>query len=74
MLIDQALIDFLPQGHTPLSLTNRPDAVALAFTFAVSALAGALFGLVPAFQSTRPRLANTLKDQAGGVVRGGSAV
>ena len=73
MLIDQALIDFLPQGHTPLSLTNRPDAIVLAFTFAISAVAGALFGLVPAFQSTRPRLANTLKDQAGGVVRGGSA-
>jgi predicted permease len=71
--IDQALIDFLPSGHTPLSLTSTPDWSVLAFTFAVSLLAGAIFGLIPALQSTRPRLANTLKDQAGGVIRGGSA-
>jgi predicted permease len=73
MAIDQALIDFLPSGHTPLSLTSTPDWPVLAFTFAISLLAGAIFGLVPALQSTRPRLANTLKDQAGGVIRGGSA-
>ena len=45
----------------------------LGFTFAISLLAGVIFGLVPALQSTRPELANTLKDQAGGVIRGGSA-
>jgi predicted permease len=73
MAIDQALIDFLPQGHTPISLTNTPDWTVLGFTLAVSVLAGAIFGLVPALQSTRPQLANTLKDQAGGVIRGGSA-
>ncbi len=33
---------------------------------AVSLLTGLLFGLVPALQSTRPQLAATLKDQAGG--------
>src|SRR5215469_5756868 len=71
--IDQALIDFLPSGHTPLSLTSRPDWQVLAFTFAISIIAGAIFGLVPALQSTRPKLANTLKDQAGGVIRGASA-
>ena len=73
MLIDQALIDFLPSGHTPLSLTSTPDWTVLAFTFAISLFAGALFGLVPALQSTRPKLANTLKDQAGSVIRGSSA-
>ncbi|MGA7236929.1 MAG: ABC transporter permease [Bryobacteraceae bacterium] len=73
MAIDQALIDFLPSGHTPLSLTSTPDWRVLGFTFAISMIAGAVFGLVPALQSTRPRLANTLKDQAGGVIRGGSA-
>ena len=73
VMIDQALIDFLPSGHTPLSLTSTPDWQVLAFTFAISLLAGALFGLVPALQSTRPKLAHTLKDQAGGVIRGGSA-
>ena len=71
--IDQALIDFLPSGHTPLSLSAKPDWTVLGFTFAVSLLAGAVFGLVPALQSTRPKLASTLKDQAGAVIRGGSA-
>jgi len=73
MAIDQALIDFLPSGRTPLSLTSTPDWQVLAFTFAISIIAGAIFGLVPALQSTRPKLANTLKDQAGGVIRGSSA-
>ena len=73
VVIDQALIDFLPSGHTPLSLSSTPDWTVLGFTFAISLLAGALFGLVPALQSTRPQLANTLKDQAGAVIRGGSA-
>ena len=73
VMIDQGLIDFLPSGHTPLSLSSTPDWTVLGFTFAVSLLAGTLFGLVPALQSTRPELANTLKDEAGGVLRGGSA-
>jgi len=73
VLIDQALIDFLPSGHTPLSLTSTPDWTVLGFTFAISLVAGAIFGLVPALQSTRPDLANTLKDQAGAVVHGGAA-
>ena len=71
-LIDRGLIAFLPSGHTPLSLSATPDWTVLAFTFGISMLAGILFGLVPALQSTRPQLANTLKDQAGAVVRGGS--
>ncbi|MGE5139375.1 MAG: FtsX-like permease family protein, partial [Rudaea sp.] len=73
VLIDQTLIDFLPSGHTPLSLSSTPDWTVLGFTFAISLLAGAGFGLVPALQSTRPSLANTLKDQAGAVIHGGSA-
>lgn len=73
IVIDRALIRFLPSGHTPLSLSSTPDASVLAFTFAISLAAGALFGLVPALQSTRPKLADTLKDQAGAVIRGGNA-
>src|ERR1700730_17944362 len=57
--IDRALIDFLPSGHTPLSLSSTPDWTVLGFTFAISLLAGGLFGLVPALQSTRAKLANT---------------
>jgi predicted permease len=73
VVIDRALIGFLPSGHTPLSLSSTPDWTVLGFTFAISLLAGVIFGLVPALQSTRPKLATTLKDQAGGVIRGGSA-
>jgi predicted permease len=72
VLIDQALIDFLPAGSTPLSLSSTPDWTVLGFTTLISALAGIIFGLVPALQSTRPRLADTLKDQAAAVLHGGS--
>jgi predicted permease len=73
VMIDRALVGFLPSGHTPLSLSTTPDWTVLGFTFVISMAAGTLFGLVPALQSTRPRLADTLKDQAGSVIRGGSA-
>ena len=74
MVIDQALIDFLPSRRTrPFRSTSTPDWSVLGFTFAISLSPGAVFGLVPALQSTRPKLASTLKDQAGGVIRGGSA-
>jgi predicted permease len=73
VLIDRALISFLPSGHTPISLTSTPDRMVLAFTFVISLVACALFGLAPALQSTRPKLADTLKDQAGSVIRGSSA-
>ncbi len=73
VVIDRALLGFLPSGHTPLSLSSTPDWTVLGFTCAVSLLAGALFGLLPALEATRPALAGTLKDQAGAVIRGGPA-
>ena len=39
---------------TPVTLDLRLDGNVLGFTFAVSVVAGALLGLVPALQSTRP--------------------
>jgi predicted permease len=73
VLIDRVLLDFLPSGHTPLSISTTPDWTVLAFTFAISVAAGLLFGLIPALQASRPDLAHTLKDQAGAVVQGGPA-
>ena len=72
VLVDEALIGFLPSGGIPLSLSSTPDFAVLGFTSLVSVLAGVIFGLVPALQSTRPQLANTLKDQAAAVLPGGS--
>jgi predicted permease len=50
----------------PISLDLRPDWTVLAFTLAVSALAGAMLGIVPAWQSTRPDLVAALKSDTRG--------
>jgi len=71
--MDQALIAFLPQGESPLVIATTPDWRILTFTLGVSLLTGIIFGLVPALQSTRPKIAATLKDQVGSIA-GGSAV
>jgi len=73
VLMDKALIGFLPAGVIPLNVSSSPDARVLGFTLAISVMTGLVFGLAPALQSTRPELAGTLKDQAGAVV-GGAAV
>ena len=52
---------------TPVTLDLRLDGNVLGFTFAVSVASGALLGLLPALQSTRPDLAGALRsDNAGG--------
>jgi predicted permease len=68
------LLTFLPQAEQNLTISATPDWRVLAFTLAVAAAAGLLFGLLPALQSTRPNLAPVLKDQAGAVAGGGGVV
>ncbi len=68
------MVTFLPSGEQQHTISAIPDWRVLVFTIAVSALAGLLFGLLPALQSTRPNLAPTLKDQVGAVTGGGGAV
>jgi predicted permease len=58
-----------PERVSPISAT--PDLRVLMFTGTIAVLTGLLFGIVPAFQSTKPALASTLKDLAGSVVGGG---
>ena len=60
-------MSFVPQEASVRSFTTSPDLRVLAFNFAISIVAGLVFGLVPALQTTRPSLAATLKDQAGSV-------
>jgi putative ABC transport system permease protein len=47
------------------------DGRALAFTAAITLLTGLVFGLVPALQSSRPNLNETLKDAGRGSTEGG---
>ncbi|HEY6402417.1 MAG TPA: ABC transporter permease, partial [Blastocatellia bacterium] len=55
------IISYLPIGIPRLRETEI-DALALGFTLAASLLTGALFGLAPAIQASRPNLTETLKE------------
>jgi predicted permease len=61
------LLHFVPSDAAVRSFSTAPDARVLAFNFAISIVAGLVFGLVPALQTTRPSLSSTLKDQAGSI-------
>jgi putative ABC transport system permease protein len=65
------LMGFFVDPDVAVAVSPSPDARIVIFTFVVAMLAAAAFGLVPAFQATRPALASTLKEQAGSVVSGG---
>jgi predicted permease len=69
---DKGLIHLLPPQTTPLAISAFPDLRILSFALAISILAGVVFGLAPALQATRPDVADTLKEQAGAVLGGGS--
>jgi predicted permease len=57
--------DFLiTSGILPLQLDMRPDAGVIGFTIAAVVVATMLFGLVPAFESTRSDIAAAVKDGA----------
>jgi predicted permease len=61
---------YLPSNAGDLKISIVPDLRILLFTFVVALLTGLIFGLVPAFQATKPDVGKTLKDQAGAVVGG----
>ena len=66
------LLNLLMNADFPLPLGMKLtfdlglDGTVLAFTLGVSVVAGALLGLVPALQSTRPDVASTLKSETAG--------
>jgi predicted permease len=72
--IDRVLLGFMPASNSPITISTTPDWRILGFNFVVSLLTGAIFGLVPALQATRPHLAGTLKDQVGSIAGGGTSV
>jgi predicted permease len=70
----RALLGFLPFDTFTATISADPDWRILAFTAAVCLACGIAFGLAPAWQTTRPDLAATMKQQAGGVISGTSHV
>ncbi len=74
VVIDRALIAFVPRSSASIAITTAPDWRILAFSFAISILTGVVFGLVPALQATRPHVAGTLKDQVGSIAGGTSVM
>ncbi|MEO5895249.1 MAG: ADOP family duplicated permease [Vicinamibacterales bacterium] len=63
----EALVALEPQG-IPRLTDVRVDPVVIAFTMALSLLTGAIFGMFPAFQSTRGALSATLKESGRGAL------
>jgi predicted permease len=59
-----------PGGSAALVFSAEPDLRVAGFAFVLSLLAGVVFGVAPAFQSTRPDVFPTLKAESGGVLGG----
>ena len=73
-VVAQVLLRALPaETRLEFAFSSRPDLRTLAFTLAVTALTGILFGLAPAFQAARSGIASALKEQTGSVAGGGQA-
>jgi predicted permease len=71
--ITRAIVALIPPDYVPNEARITINGYVLLFALAVSMLTGILFGLVPAFRSSRPDLSDTLKDGgngAGGSTRG----
>jgi predicted permease len=64
------LLGFFVSPDVPQPISTTPDWRILAFTGTVTMLTGVLFGLAPAFQSSRPSVAPTLKESSTSVVGG----
>jgi len=62
------LAHYIPGYGETVALKLSPDLRILAFTLVVSAFAGVLFGLIPAWRGTRLDLATALKKQAGNIM------
>jgi predicted permease len=67
----QVLVGFLTDPENVSAIRATPDLRVLLFTGSIAVMTGLLFGVIPAFQSTKLELASTLKDLAGSVVGGG---
>jgi len=62
------LLRALPFESATRVFSSMPDARVLLFALGVSMLTGVLFGLVPSWQTARPRIVHSLKEEGGAVV------
>ncbi|HXF25763.1 MAG TPA: ABC transporter permease, partial [Bryobacteraceae bacterium] len=62
----------VPLDNSVVAIPTTPDWRIFGFTAALSFCTALLFGLLPAFQATRPNLAPALKNEAGTISSGGS--
>jgi predicted permease len=65
-----ALLKTMPFEGAARTMTAVPDVRVTLFALTAAFVTAVLFGLAPAFQSTRPALTSTLKDESGSVVGG----
>lgn len=72
--ITKGLLSLLPSGNAVLMLSANPNGRILLFNIGLSLLTGLIFGLAPAFRSTRLDIWSTLKDAVGSVASTGGAV
>lgn len=66
----RGLMPMAPTEQIRESLSAAPDLRTLAFTAVISVAAAFVFGLLPAWQSSRADLASAMKDQAGAIAGG----
>jgi predicted permease len=65
--LTRALLALVPSNGQPLSIAAVPDLRILAFTVALTAATGLVFGLVPAIRASRSDPWTTLKDTMGSI-------
>src|SRR6185436_8771841 len=64
------LVRALPYESATRALSTGPDLRVVGFTFVVALATGLVFGLVPAWQASRPALTSTLKNESTTVTAG----
>jgi len=69
--LDRTLLQFLPTDGAQVTITAALDTRVLLFSLLVAFVTAFIFGLAPALQSTRPHLAETLRNEAGSIFGGG---
>jgi predicted permease len=68
--INHGLLRFMASADSQLTITGGVDVRVLSFSLAMALVTAFVFGLAPAIQAARPKLATTLKNEAGSIFGG----